>query len=48
MKNVIRINIKKKEGYVSKFNDYILTKELNDYIMEECRGYALKSNICIK
>lgn len=48
MNNIISINIKKKEDYVSKFNDNILSKEFSDYIMEECRGYPLKSNIVIE
>ena len=48
MKKIISINIKKKEDYVSKFNDNILSKELSDYIMEECKGYPLTSNICIE
>lgn len=48
MKNIININIKKKEDYVSKFNENILSNELSNYIMEECRGYALKSDIYIE
>lgn len=48
MKKVICINIKNKEDYISKFNDNILSKELRDYIMEECKGYPLNSNMCIE
>lgn len=48
MKKIISINIKNKEDYVSKFNDNILSKELSDYIMEECKGYPLTSNISIE
>lgn len=45
MKNVIKINIRKKEDYTSKFNDDILSSELSNYIMDECRGFSLNSNI---
>lgn len=48
MNNVIKINIKRKEDYISKFNEEILSNELSYYIMEECRGYDLKSNIRIE
>lgn len=48
MNNVIKINIKRREDYTSKFNDNILSKELSDYILEECRGYPLKSNVSIE
>ena len=48
MNNIIKINIKKKDDYVSKFNDDILSKELSNYIIEEARDFPLKSNICIE
>lgn len=48
MKNVIKINIKKKEDYISKFNYNILSNELRKYIMEECKGYTLNSDISIE
>lgn len=48
MERIISINIKKKEDYVSKFNDNCLSKELSDYIIEECKGYPLNSNMCIE
>lgn len=48
MDNVIKIYIKKKEDYVSKFNDEILSNELSSYIIEECKSFPLKSNIRIE
>ena len=48
MNNIIKINIKKKDDYVSKYNDDILSKELSNYIIEESRIFPLKSNICIE
>lgn len=48
MNNIIKINIKKKDDYVSKYNDDILSKELSNYIIEESRIFHLKSNICIE
>ena len=48
MDNVIKINIKKREDYVSKFNDGILSKDLSSYIIDECKGYSLKSDIHIE
>lgn len=48
MENIIKINIKNKEDYVSRFNDNILSKELSNYIMEECRGYSLNSDIVLE
>ena len=48
MNKIISINIKSKGDYVSKFNDNILSKELSDYIIDECKGYPLDSNIHIE
>ena len=47
MENVIRINIKRKEDYVSKFNDASLSKELREYIMEECKNFDIKDSFYI-
>jgi hypothetical protein len=48
MRNIIKINIKKKDDYISKFNYNILSNELREYIMEECKGYSLNSDISIE
>lgn len=48
MANVIKINLNSKNDYVSKYNDSILSKELNEYILEECKEYELKSEIVIE
>jgi len=47
VKNVIKINIKKKEDYVSKFNDDILSKEISEYILEECKSFNIKEDFNI-
>ena len=48
MKNIIKINIKCKNDYISKFNYNILSNELREYIIEECKGYTLNSDISIE
>lgn len=48
MNNVIKININKKEDYVSKFNDNILSNDFSAYILEECKSYPLNSDISIE
>lgn len=48
MNNVIRINIKKKEDYTSKYNDDILSKDLSNYIMEEYKSFNTKDEFYIK
>ena len=48
MSNVIKVNIKKKEDYVSKFNDDILSKDLSNYIMEEYKSINLKEDFYIE
>lgn len=48
MSNVIKINIRKKEEYVSKFNDSILSKDLSNYIMEEYKNINLKEDFYIE
>lgn len=45
---VIKINIRKKEDYVSKFNDDILAKDLSNYIMEEYKSFNIKKNFYIE
>lgn len=47
MESVIKITIKKKEDYVSKFNDLCLSKELKEYILEECKNFNIKDNFYI-
>lgn len=46
--NVIKINLKKKEDYTSKYNDNSLSKELSDYIMEEYKSFDIKSDFYIE
>ena len=48
MDNVIKITLKKKEDYISKFNENIISAELSSYILEECRGYKLNDDIIIE
>ena len=48
MNNVIRINIKNREDYVSKYNDNILSKDLSNYIMDECKSFNIKESFYIK
>ena len=48
MKNVIRVNIKKKEDYVSKFNDDSLSKDISEYILEECKSFNIKEDFNIE
>lgn len=45
MKDIIEITLKHREDYINKFNKKRISKELNDYIIEECRGIDLKNNI---
>ena len=45
MKNIIEITLNKKEDYLNKFNHKRISKELNDYILEECRVVELKDSI---
>jgi len=46
--NVIKIYLKCKEDYTSKFNDDILSKELSNYIMEEYKGFDIRSKFYIE
>jgi len=46
--NVIKINIKRKEDYISKFNDNSLSKELSDYIMEEYKSFDIGTDFYIE
>ena len=48
MSNVIKINIKKKEDYVSRYNDDILSKDLSNYIIEEYKTVNLKEDFYIE
>lgn len=48
MANIIKINLNEKNDYVSKFNNNILSSELNQYILEECKGYSLGSEIVME
>lgn len=48
MKNVIKINIKNKEDYVSRYNDDILSKDLSNYIIEEYKTVNLKEDFYIE
>ena len=45
MKNIIEITLNRKDDYLNKYNEKRISKELNDYILEECRGIDLKNNI---
>ena len=48
MENIIKINIKKKEDYVSKFNDNILSRELSNYIIDEHKSFSIKDSFHIE
>ena len=48
MENIIKINIKKKEDYVSKFNDNILSRELSNYIIDEHKSINIKDKFHIE
>lgn len=48
MNNVIKVNIKNRYDYVSKYNDNILSKDLSNYIMDECKSFNIKEDFCIK
>lgn len=48
MNKVISINIKKKEDYVSKFNDNSLSRELSEYIMEEYKSFNIRDDFYIE
>lgn len=45
MKNIIEVTLTKKEDYLNKYNNKRISKELNDYILEECKAIDLKNNI---
>ena len=47
MENSIKINIKKKEDYVSKFNDNTLSKEISEYILDECKSFNISEDFNI-
>lgn len=47
MKNVVKINIKKKEDYGNKFNDDSLSKDISNYILEECKSFNIKEDFNI-
>lgn len=48
MNKTIRVNIRKKEDYVSKFNDNNLSKDFSEYIMEECKSFNIKEQFNIE
>lgn len=48
MRNIVKINIKERDDYISKFNEDALSNKLSNYILEECRGYKLRSHIVIE
>jgi len=48
MKNIIQITLNEKEDYLNKYNDKRISKELNDYILEECKAVELKDSIEIQ
>ena len=48
MSNVIKINIRSKEDYVSRYNDDILSKDLSNYIIEEYKTVNLKEDFYIE
>lgn len=45
---VIKINLKCKEDYTSKFNDDCLSNELSEYIMEEYKSIDIRDNFYIE
>lgn len=45
MKSIIDITLNEKEDYLNKFNNKRISKDLNDYIIEECKGTELNDNI---
>ncbi len=48
MDNVIKIHIKDKKNYVSKYNDNILSKDLSNYIMNEYKNLNIKEKFYIE
>lgn len=48
MNKVIKINIKQREDYISKFNDDIISKELSLYILEECKSFSTNDDFYIE
>ncbi len=47
MKTQINIILKKEEDFYNYFNDTKISKELSDYIIEECYGEPINNNIVI-
>ena len=48
MKNIIEITLNEKEDYLNKFNNKRISKDLNDYILEECKAMDLNDSIEIQ
>lgn len=48
MNNVIKINIKNKVDYISKYNDDILSKDLSNYIIDEYKSFNVKEDFYIE
>lgn len=48
MKNIIKVTLNKKEDYLNKYNNKRISKELNDYILEECKAIDINNNIEIQ
>lgn len=48
MPNIINVHLNKRDDYVSKYNNNILSNDLYNYILEECKGFSLKEDIIIK
>jgi len=45
MKNIIEITLNNKKEYLNKYNNNRISKELNDYILEECKTIELNNDI---
>lgn len=45
MKSIINITLNSKSDYLSKYNDKRISRELNDYILEECKSINLDNNL---
>ena len=48
MKNVIRVNLNKREDYINKFSSDRISRELNKYLLDEIKTIGLKEKIKIE
>jgi len=48
VKNVIRVNLNKREDYINKFSSDRISRELNKYLLDEIKTIGLKEKIKIE